>query len=75
MTETLYTLLVAAGCDIDHHESDLYVRATPEADAIIEAWQIKHGVNREVFRSAIDHSKWYDIPFAYDPFWSKKAGA
>ena len=29
----LYDALVAAGCEIDNHESDLYVRATPQARA------------------------------------------
>ena len=74
--KSLYPRLVEAGCEIDHHESDLYVKATPQARAIILAWEAETGIkNRETFKSAIDGSPWYDIPFAYDPFWSKKAGA
>lgn len=74
MAQTLYERLVAAGCEIDHHESDLYVKATPEALAIIEDYEAASKLkNRETFSSAIDGSPWYDLPFAYDPFWSAKA--
>lgn len=75
LTKSLYARLIEAGCETDHHESDLYVKVTPEAKAIIEAFESESGIkNRETFRSAIDGSPWYDIPFAYDPAWSSKAG-
>lgn len=32
---TLYEALTAAGCEIDHHESDLYVRVTPDSTRIV----------------------------------------
>ena len=62
----IYAAIIAAGIPIDHHYSDLYVLATPEARAIIKAsgW---YGVTS--FISQIDGRRWYDVPFAYAPFW------
>lgn len=51
--------------DIDHHQSDLYLRKTPETTAIIK--QLPPGVSSMVttFIDPIDHVRWYEIPFAY----------
>ena len=65
--ESLYTKLRAAGCEIDHHESDLYVKATPEARALTSGHK-----NRSFFRSAVDGQTWIELPFEYMPFWEKK---
>lgn len=65
---TLYTELRDAGCEIDSHESDLYVLATPEARAIIE----RYGKPCLSFISQIDGKRWLDVPFMYEPFWDKK---
>ena len=72
---TLYAALVAAGCEIDNHESDLYVRTTPEAMAIIRA---KSGPMRstiKTFHSQVDGKMWLDIPFAFQPWWDARATA
>jgi len=66
---TLYEDLVAAGIPTDSHESDLYVLDTPEARALLA----KHGKQGSGFVSQIDRRRWLDVPFAYDPFWTKKA--
>lgn len=64
---TLYQALVAAGVPTDHHESDLYVKATPEAQQILR----EYGHDRpKVFMSNTDTGPWYDLPFAYEPFWN-----
>ena len=55
------------GVEIDHHESDLYVPVNDVTQRIIEAYEFKSNVQR--FVSQIDRTLWYDIPFAYDPFW------
>lgn len=61
---------------IDHHESDLYLKATPEAEAIINEWLADNGfkslkdstlfVNR--FRCNISGCMWFDIAFQYIPY-------
>lgn len=66
---SLYQALVDAKCEIDNHESDLYVKATPEVEKIIR----QHACNASRFVSQIDGSLWWDVPFAYEPFWEAKA--
>lgn len=67
-SSSLYRDLQAAGIPTDHHESDLYVLDTPAARALIA----KHGKRGSGFTSQIDHKRWLDVPFAYEPFWEKK---
>jgi hypothetical protein len=66
----IYHRLVAAGATLDSHESDLYVRCTPETDALTVAVR-----GRTVFRSAIDGAMWFDLPFCYLPWWENRAFA
>jgi len=64
---TIYEALVAEGCTIEAHESDLFVKASKKAEAIIRSHP--HNAYRFV---AADGTAWWDLPFAYDPFWEKK---
>lgn len=57
--------------DIDHHESDLYIRKTPTSEKLIAQYPYQNIVN--TFRCAIEHDVWYEIPFAYDPFWEERS--
>lgn len=61
--------------DIDHHESDLYLRKTPAAVALVESWITKTGFKSSVstFRSQIKGDLWFDVAFAYDPYWIERA--
>lgn len=78
----LYEKLKAAGCELDNHESDLYVLATEEAHQIIREHE---GVER-MFRDrkgqfqttravepipfkGVDGRVWFEITAAYMPFW------
>ena len=73
MTQTIYEELRASGCPIDNHESDLYVKSTPESRAIIERRQ-NDGESLSVsgFTSQTDQTPWLDLPFRFDPYWAKK---
>lgn len=72
-TTSPYKALKEAGCKLDSHESDLYVKATPEADTILKAHGITPGAwGCERFTSQIDKQTWYDLPFMYDPWWEKR---
>ncbi len=64
---SIYKDMLAAGVEIDNHETDLYAKVTPESERIVAAYEYSHIVTR--FRSAIDGSYWFDIPFAYTPAW------
>lgn len=56
--------------DIDHHESDLYLRKTPASEKLVAQYSYRNIVT--TFRCAIEHDVWYEIPFAYDPFWEER---
>jgi hypothetical protein len=63
---SIYTEMVQAGIETDHHESDLYVPDCPESRAILA----NHGINiggRGViqFIDNINGEPWLDIPFQY----------
>jgi hypothetical protein len=64
---TLYDELKQAGCEMDHHESDLYVLATAKAHMIIHRWPI--GYTRFV---GTDGRYWLDLPFMYSPWWEAR---
>jgi len=68
MMETIYQEMLKAGVEVSHHESDLYVRVTPESRRVIENYQFKV----TAFQSEVDGQLWFDIPFAYDPWWTDR---
>jgi len=57
-----------------HHESDLYVKVDPASRRVLrEMLDDKRLVNSPELFSAVDGSGlWYQISFAYDPWWEKK---
>ncbi len=67
---SIYEDMKALGVEIDNHESDLYVPVTEETTAIVKAYEFKTNVTR--FTNQIDHKPWYDIPFAYKPYWTAR---
>jgi len=69
-SESLYNDLKAAGVPLDNHESDLYVKVTPESQAILNTYYSRCMVS--TFKSQIDGETWADVPFAYKPFWDAK---
>lgn len=70
--KTIYERMVDAGVRTEHHESDLYVPVTPLTTALVK--QYEHKGNVELF-IAHDDSRWFDIPFGYDPFWKERVEA
>jgi len=67
---SIYTELKEAGVPLDDNRSDLYAKVMPESKVIVDAYEFK--VNVSVFVSMMDGDKWYDIPFAFDPFFDAK---
>lgn len=70
---SLYAALKAAGCELDSHESDLYVKASAVATLILKRYapQWRQATS---FVSRTDGGLWYDVPFAYLPWWEKRSG-
>ncbi len=52
--------------DIDHHNSDLYLKRTPASKAIIERMENKSLLS--VFRDPSGVA-WYELPFCFTPYW------
>lgn len=48
---------------IDHWQSDLYLKVTPETTALLNKYHFKKQVTK--FIDNIDHEPWYEVPFAY----------
>ena len=55
--------------EIRYHESDLYLKVTPVSLALIDKYEFRSNVTR--FTSQIDRRLWFEIPFAYDPYWKR----
>jgi hypothetical protein len=67
--KTLYEECVDVGLKIDHHESDLYIKDCPEARTLL----VKYNKPIQTFIDNIDHELWLDVPWAYQPYYDKKA--
>lgn len=68
---SIYQKMKDAGVEIDHHRSDLYVPVNEVTTGILRG----HGSMFDIaskFRSNFDNSLWYDIPFAFDPYWENR---
>ena len=56
--------------DIDHYNSDLYLKRTPASQAIIARMENRSLLS--IFRDS-DGVAWYDLPFCYTPYWENPA--
>jgi uncharacterized membrane protein len=69
----IYDVLREQGAKLDSHESDLYVKFTPETREIVNAYYHRGDIcEASTFRDQIDGAIWYAVPFAYKPFWDKR---
>jgi hypothetical protein len=66
----LFEKVKAAGIQYSNHESDLYIPVNEETKKLLADFPYKENVT--TFRSNIDHKLWYDIPFAYRPWWEAR---
>jgi hypothetical protein len=64
---SLYDQMVATGVTIENHYSDMYVPVNETTTKLVN----ESGRVFSMFKSQIDDKMWYDIPFAYQPFWDK----
>jgi hypothetical protein len=71
MEQTLYQKLIEAKIPIDHYESDLYFPITDESSSILLQFP-SSALNVNIFRDNVTKQMWYEVHFAYDPFWEKK---
>lgn len=57
---------ILPACDIDHHNSDLYLRYTPAATDLLS--RLENKALLAVFTDQ-DGRRWYELPFCFIPFW------
>lgn len=69
-TTPIFEQVKAAGIPFASHESDLYIPATEQTCAMLDNLAIP--VHATTFINKQDGKLWYDIPFAYLPFWEEK---
>jgi hypothetical protein len=72
LMKNLFDQVKDSGIPYDHHESDLYVLVTPESQKILVECLGPRPNGICTFTSQIDGKLWYDVPFAYRPFWEAK---
>lgn len=79
----LFLRIIELGIPYDSHASDLYIPKTEQTTKLISEYEFKENVttfiaNTEDVRCRACGHKikqpkevWYDIPFAYAPFWER----
>lgn len=63
--------MIEAGVKVANHYSDLYVEVNETSTKLIKDYEFKRNVTS--FFNQVEKKRWYDIPFAYDPYWVKRA--
>jgi len=65
----IYEEMMKADVPISSWQSDLYAKVCEDSVAIVNNYVFKDNV--KMFFSQVDNEVWFDIPFAYDPFWDR----
>lgn len=70
----VYQECVKLGLEISHWQSDLYIVHSPEAFEMLK--RLKETNPKEVMNvssfKGTDKRHWFEIPFAYQPYWDEK---
>lgn len=74
---TLYDALIAAGIPVDSHESDLYFPVSERSTAILRRHPRSHRQAEQFVNQAPGRvgERWWEVPFAYVPWWEDRARA
>jgi hypothetical protein len=67
---TLFEQVKLLNVEYYHYQSDLYLPCTEKSKKLVEQYEFANNVTK--FISHTDNRLYYDIPFAYDPFWENK---
>ena len=69
---SLYEKVVALNIPHDNHASDLYLPVNEVTRKLVSAAEYPHACNVTTFISQIDKRQWFDVPFAYEPYWQAR---
>ncbi len=67
---SLYDEIIARNIPHSNHESDLYIPVTPVTTALLEKYPLQKKLS-STFIHTKEKCKWYDVSFAFLPYWSK----
>lgn len=67
----IYAECLAAGIQVANHCSDLYIPVNRTTFAMVERYVKSGGARPVVFANQVEGGIWYDIPFAYTPYFAK----
>lgn len=65
---SLYTDLIEAGQPVSNWQSDLYCPVNEVTCALLK----KHDKLATTFTNQVDGGLWFDVPFAFDPYWEQR---
>jgi hypothetical protein len=71
MFTDFYGNVIELGIEHDHHESDLYVPVNAQTKTMMNDYEYAMLVT--TFKDQVTGNLWYDIPFAYTPWWEERA--
>lgn len=69
---SIYEDCTAAGVQIDNHASDMYIPVNAVTQAIVARYRKETGLRIDTFTNQVDGKLWYDVPFAFVPWWEKR---
>lgn len=67
----IFSRVKELGIEYSNHESDLYIPVTEETRQLVHDYE--YASNVTVFQNRITNTAWFDVPFAYIPYWEAKA--
>lgn len=70
MGKSIYEKCVELGVEVCSHASDLHVPVNEVTRELMKSFDGPYST----FTSNIDGALWYDVFFAYDPFWKAAKG-
>lgn len=68
--DPIFNQVKRAGIPYANHASDLYIPVNSYTSKLVDQYEYRSNIT--TFKSQIDGLLWYDIPFAYLPYWSAK---
>lgn len=71
MRKDLYDVFLEAGVEISNHYSDMYVPVNEFTTKTLIEYSDIHTYSQ--FTNQLNGERYYDIPFAFSPYWYERA--
>lgn len=67
---SIFNEIKRTGIKYSSHESDLYIPVNEKTSELIKTYV--HRRNVTIFKNQVEGGLWYEVPFAYDPWWKSR---